>query len=78
MEKQWIGCAAGNFRQGRPAGLKPEIIVRHRLEGTLRDAAARFSKVGAALNYQLITQWGNEVRSINLWLRPTPPITQAS
>jgi N-acetyl-anhydromuramyl-L-alanine amidase AmpD len=50
MEKQWIGCASDNFRIGRPAGLRPEIIVLHRIEGTLRDAAARFSKVGAALS----------------------------
>jgi N-acetyl-anhydromuramyl-L-alanine amidase AmpD len=50
MEKQWIGCGADNFRQGRPAGLRPEMIVLHRLGGTLRAAAARFSKAGAALS----------------------------
>jgi len=35
MEKKWIGCAAVNFRPGRPKGLKPEAIVIHIMEGSL-------------------------------------------
>jgi N-acetyl-anhydromuramyl-L-alanine amidase AmpD len=44
-----IGCAAGNFRLGRPAGLTPAAIVLHRSGG--REALrARFNTPGAAIS----------------------------
>ncbi|PKD37957.1 hypothetical protein CWO84_22155 [Methylomonas sp. Kb3] len=46
MEKQWIGCAPGNFRTGRPAGFKPEIIVLHTTDGSLTNAAMCYNKPG--------------------------------
>ncbi|OAI02259.1 N-acetylmuramoyl-L-alanine amidase [Methylomonas methanica] len=47
MDKQWIGCAQGNFRTGRPAGFKPDIIVLHSADGSLADASMRYNKSGA-------------------------------
>jgi N-acetyl-anhydromuramyl-L-alanine amidase AmpD len=47
MEKQWIGCAPGNFRIGRPAGFKPDIIVLHSADGSLANAGMRYNKSGA-------------------------------
>ncbi|OAI14540.1 hypothetical protein A1507_15315 [Methylomonas koyamae] len=29
MQIDWIGCAADNFRQGRPGGFRPDAIVLH-------------------------------------------------
>ncbi|OAI05624.1 hypothetical protein A1353_10640 [Methylomonas methanica] len=47
MDKQWIGCAQDNFRVGRPAGFKPDIIVLHSADGSLADASMRYNKPGA-------------------------------
>ncbi|AMK75169.1 MULTISPECIES: N-acetylmuramoyl-L-alanine amidase [Methylomonas] len=47
MDKQWIGCAQGNFRVGRPAGFKPDIIVLHSADGSLAEAGMRYKKSGA-------------------------------
>ncbi|MCQ8116593.1 N-acetylmuramoyl-L-alanine amidase [Methylomonas rosea] len=47
MDKQWIGCAQGNFRAGRPAGFKPDIIVLHSADGSLAEASMRYNKPGA-------------------------------
>ncbi len=44
MDNQWIGCGPSNFRAGRPAGMKPELIVVHTLGGTLQEGASRFHR----------------------------------
>lgn len=41
--KEWIGCAAGNFLKGRPAGFAPEAIVIHIIDGSLRGADLHFN-----------------------------------
>lgn len=43
VERQWIGCDPGNFRQGRPGGLKPVGIVIHVMDGTLNGTDAWFN-----------------------------------
>jgi N-acetylmuramoyl-L-alanine amidase CwlA len=51
MQKTFIGCAPVNFRVGRPPGFKPEAIVIHIGEGSLRSIDQQFndpnSKVSA-------------------------------
>jgi len=47
MEKQWIGCIQGNFRSGRPAGFKPEIIVLHSADGSLAEADILYNRPDA-------------------------------
>ena len=42
MEKTWIGCAAANFRKGRPAPYRPEAIVVHIIVGSLGSADQHF------------------------------------
>lgn len=39
--KQWVGCAAENFLPGRPGTFRPEAIVIHSANGTLKHAAER-------------------------------------
>jgi hypothetical protein len=41
--KEWIGCAAGNFRKGRPTGFAPEAIVIHIIDGSLQSAGVHFN-----------------------------------
>ena len=41
--KEWIGCAAGNFRKGRPTGFAPEAIVIHIIDGSLHSADLQFN-----------------------------------
>jgi peptidoglycan hydrolase-like protein with peptidoglycan-binding domain len=43
MHKQYVGCAAANFRKGRSNGLKPEAIVIHIICGSLESATAQFA-----------------------------------
>ncbi len=43
MNLQWIGCASGNFRRGRPAPHKPEAIVVHIICGSLASADSHFN-----------------------------------
>lgn len=43
MHKQFVGCAAANFRKGRSNGLKPEAIVIHIICGSLESATAQFA-----------------------------------
>lgn len=50
MDKKWIGAAAGNFKTGRAAGMKPEIIVLHSLNGSLAAGDARFASPGTGLS----------------------------
>lgn len=50
MNKKWIGAAPGNFQTGRAAGMKPEMIVLHSLNGTLADGAARYNRPGTGLS----------------------------
>ncbi len=46
MQKQWIGCGTGNFAPGRPAALKPEMIVLHRDCAALDEFRARVYTAG--------------------------------
>jgi N-acetyl-anhydromuramyl-L-alanine amidase AmpD len=43
MNARWVGCAAGNFRTGRPAGFLPSAIVIHRSGGSLAALRARYA-----------------------------------
>lgn len=43
MHKQFVGCAAANFRKGRSNGSKPEAIVIHIICGSLESATAQFA-----------------------------------
>ena len=45
MHKQWIGCAAQNFRPNRGA-FQPEAVVLHRTGGSLSDIDARCNQAG--------------------------------
>jgi hypothetical protein len=50
MTKTWIGCADGNFRKGRPAGLLPAAIVIHVMDGTLTGTDSWFNDPSAAVS----------------------------
>lgn len=43
MQKTFVGCAAVNFRRGRPPGFQPEAIVIHIGEGSLRSIDQHFN-----------------------------------
>ena len=43
MDAKWIGCAPGNFRQGRPGGYRPEAIVIHIMDGPMSAADSWFN-----------------------------------
>jgi N-acetylmuramoyl-L-alanine amidase len=51
MQMKFIGCAAGNFKPGRPFDFTPEAIVVHIAVGSLRSVDSQFndsnSKVSA-------------------------------
>ncbi len=42
MNVKWIGCAAGNFRKGRPFAFKPEAIVIHIMDGSFASGEGVF------------------------------------
>jgi len=46
----WIGCAPGNFRQGRPGGHRPEAIVIHIMDGPMSVADMRFNDPKAVVS----------------------------
>jgi N-acetyl-anhydromuramyl-L-alanine amidase AmpD len=48
MPALFVGCAAENFRVGRPAGFAPEAIVLHRTGGSRADLRARFNNPAAS------------------------------
>jgi N-acetylmuramoyl-L-alanine amidase len=50
MTKTFIGCAAVNFRRGRPAGFQPEAIVIHIGEGSLRSIDQTFNDPGSRVS----------------------------
>lgn len=50
IDRQWIGCASGNFRSGRPSGLKPVGIVIHVMDGTLNGTDAWFNDPSAKVS----------------------------
>ena len=50
MNVQWIGCAAENFRTGRPLGSRPEAIVVHIIVGSLTSADGHFNDPKAAVS----------------------------
>jgi N-acetyl-anhydromuramyl-L-alanine amidase AmpD len=43
MAAIWVGCAPGNFRQGRPGSFRPEAIVIHIMDGSMRAADSWFN-----------------------------------
>ena len=50
MAITWIGCAPGNFRQGRPGGHRPEAIVIHIMDGPMSVADTRFNNPNAVVS----------------------------
>lgn len=50
MTKTFIGCAAVNFRRGRPPGFQPEAIVIHIGEGSLRSIDQHFNDPGSRVS----------------------------
>ena len=50
MTKTFIGCAAVNFRRGRPSGFQPEAIVIHIGEGSLRSLDQTFNDPGSQVS----------------------------
>ena len=48
--KTFIGCAPVNFRRGRPPGFKPEAIVIHIGEGSLRSIDMQFNDPNASVS----------------------------
>ena len=53
MQKQWIGCAAENFRKGRRAPYRPEAIVVHIMAGSLKGTDLWFgnTRSGVSAHY---------------------------
>ena len=43
MQAVWVGCASGNYREGRPFGLQPEAIVIHIMDGSFAAGESVFS-----------------------------------
>jgi hypothetical protein len=50
MHKEFVGCAAANFRKGRSSGLKPEAIVIHIICGSLDSARSQFADPAAQVS----------------------------
>ena len=50
MTKTFIGCAAVNFRRGRPPGFQPEAIVIHIGEGSLHSIDQQFNDPGSRVS----------------------------
>lgn len=48
--KTFVGCAPVNFRRGRPAAFKPEAIVIHIGEGSLRSIDMQFNDPNARVS----------------------------
>lgn len=61
MEKKWIGCAQDNFRKGRPAGFKPDMIVLRSLDGSLANAVTRFNSPGILVSVHYAVGNGGEI-----------------
>ena len=50
MDKKFVGCDPGNFRQGRPLDLVPEAIVIHIGEGSLKAIDSWFNNPQATVS----------------------------
>src|ERR1700674_4026542 len=50
MKKEWIGCSPNNYRQGRPVGFRPELIVIHVIVGSLLSADRWFNNPAASVS----------------------------
>jgi N-acetyl-anhydromuramyl-L-alanine amidase AmpD len=50
MDKTFIGCAAVNFRPGRPLTFKPEAIVIHIAVGSLHSVDAQFNDPNSSVS----------------------------
>src|SRR6185437_10548693 len=50
MNKIWKGCAPGNFRAGRPSGLRPAAIVIHIMEGSIGSADDWFQNPASSVS----------------------------
>ena len=61
MGKIFVGCAPGNFRSGRPAGLKPEAIVIHIGEGSIRAIDGWFNDARASVSAHYCVTKAGEV-----------------
>ena len=87
MPKRWIGCHPGNFRSGRPAGLRPEMIVLHSASGTVADATrAFFTPESARSAHYVIGRDGSIAHHVDesdtafhagLKINPTAPLVVA-
>jgi N-acetyl-anhydromuramyl-L-alanine amidase AmpD len=49
MQRDWVGCAAGNFRKGRH-GFEPKAIVIHVIVGSLESAGLTFRDPRSAVS----------------------------
>jgi len=55
----WKGCAPGNFRPGRPPGMRPEAIVIHIADGSAAGTDSWFNdKVSKVSAHYLVTRAG--------------------
>lgn len=43
MQALWVGCAATNYRRGRPYGFQPEAIVIHIMDGSFAAGESVFA-----------------------------------
>jgi len=60
MQKTFIGCASVNFRSGRPPGFKPEAIVIHIGEGSLRSIDQQFNDPNSHVSaHYCVSKTGN-------------------
>lgn len=50
IDRQWVGCAPGNFLPGRPRRLTPVAIVIHVMDGTLKGTDAWFNDPSAKVS----------------------------
>jgi N-acetylmuramoyl-L-alanine amidase len=50
ITKEFVGCAASNFRRGRPAPCRPEAIVIHIMAGTLRGTGQWFANPASVVS----------------------------
>jgi len=62
MLKTFVGCAAVNFRLGRPAGFQPEAIVIHIGEGSLRSIDMQFNDPNARVSAHYCVSKSGDIR----------------
>jgi len=87
IQKRWVGCDAANFRPGRPAGQRPEMIVMHATRATMADITRLFfaSDSARSAHYVVardgsITQHVHETDTAfhaGLTINPSAPLVKA-